>query len=88
MDVYLCIDCACRGLKRVPVGGCRRKCPGTATWRFFLATQSPLTSRPKPPRPRKSPIPIIMAECWGSPTQRATTPPAASNRMPKHSSMP
>lgn len=84
----LCIARDCCGLKRVPVRGCRRKCPGTATWRFFMAKQSPLISRPTPPRPRNSPTPNSGAEWLGSPTHRAMTPPAVISSMPRQSSMP
>lgn len=87
VHVYLCIARACRGLKRVPVRGCRRKCPGTAAWRFFMDMQSPLTSRPKPPRPRNSPTTTSGVECWGRPTD-AMTPPAVNRRMPRQISMP
>lgn len=81
VGVYLWMASACCGLKRVPVRGCRRKWPGTATWRFFMAMQSPETSRPMPPRPMKSPT-------MNRPSQRAITPPAVMNRMPRQSSKP
>lgn len=88
LRVYLCMAWAWRGLKRVPVRGWRRKCPGTAAWRFFLATQSPLTSRPVPPSPTRSPRMTSEIECWGTPRHTATTPPAASSRLPRQSSAP
>lgn len=88
VHAYLCMASACCGLKRVPVRGCRRKWPGTATWRFFMVMQSPLTSRPTPPRPRNSPTPNSGADWLGRPTHRAMTPPAVINSMPRQSSMP
>lgn len=84
----LCIARACRGLKRVPVRGCNRECPGTATCRFFMAMQSPQHIMPRPPRPRKRPTPNSGAEYWGMPTHRARPPPAIISRMPRQSRMP
>lgn len=53
-----------------------------------MAMQSPLTSRPTPPKPRNSPTPNSGAEWWGRPTHRAMTPPAVISSMPRQSSMP
>lgn len=83
--VYLCMARACCGLKRVPVRGCRRKCPGTATWRFFMAMQSPLTSKPMPPRLTNTPTPKSGPDLA---QQRTMSPPAVISRMPRQSSMP
>lgn len=84
---YLCIARACCGLKRVPVRGCSRKCPGTAIWRFFMAMQSPLTSRPMPPNPRSSPSPKSRPGGW-TPPPRAMTAPAVIISTPRQSSVP
>lgn len=53
-----------------------------------MATQSPMTSRPVPPRPTKSPRMTNEFECWGTPRHTATTPPATSSRLPRQSSAP
>lgn len=80
---------ACCGLKRVPVGGCRRKCPGTPTCKFFLAMQTPATITLRPPIPRKIPSTISGTVAWCAvPELKIMIPPEVISRMPRQSSVP
>uniref|UniRef100_A0AAV2KW71 Uncharacterized protein n=1 Tax=Knipowitschia caucasica TaxID=637954 RepID=A0AAV2KW71_KNICA len=78
----------CCGLKRVPVRGCRRKCPGTSgTKRFCQALQQPAPKSPTPPRAKHTPSPNRGTDP-AKPKKTMTAIPTLVSIRPRQSSAP